>query len=304
MTSAPPRLFDRALLNRRLDRAIFSRDENPGADFLLRRATEELADRLALVRREFAVAADIGTPAADAALALARRGLIVRLAPTQASLGAGAFLGVVGDPERLPFAGDGFDLVFSLLALHHLNDLPGALIQIRETLRPDGLLLAALLGGDTLTELRQSLIIAESEITGGASPRIAPFADARALGGLLQRAGFALPVVDNDRLIARYPDLPALLRDLRAAGATNALVARSREPLRRDVLARAARVYAERFADPRRTAARDLRDAVAQRLEAARQPAEAAETGLRDGPFGGRAEVPARCRAVTPSRGG
>ncbi len=251
MTSAPPKLFDRALLNRRLDRAIFARGKNPGADFLARRATEELADRLAVVQRDFAVAADIGTPFAGAALVLAARARLThRLAPTRASLGAGDFLGCVGDAERSPFAGETFDLVVSLLALHHVDDLPGALIQMREMLRPDGLLLAALMGGDTLTELRQSLVIAESEITGGASPRVAPFADARALGGLLQRAGLALPVVDSDRLIARYADLPALMRDLRAVGATNPLVARSRTPPRRELFARAAQIYAERFADP------------------------------------------------------
>ena len=152
-------------------------------------------------------------------------------------------------PERLPLATESADLVVSLLALHHVNDLPGAMIQIRRALRPDGLFVAALAGGDTLTELRQSLTIAESEITGGVSPRVAPFADARALGGLLQRAGFALPVVDVDTLIVRYGDLLALMRDLRAFGAANALVERSRKPLRRAVLARAAEIYAEHFAD-------------------------------------------------------
>ena len=123
----------------------------------------------------------------------------------------------------------------SLLALHHVNDLPGALIQMRRALRPDGLFVAALVGGDTLTELRQSLTIAESEVLGGASPRVAPFADVRALGALMQRAGFALPVVDVDRVVVRYADLLALMRDLRAFGAANALDERSRKPLRREV---------------------------------------------------------------------
>jgi hypothetical protein len=131
-----------------------------------------------------------------------------------------------------------------------VNDLPGALIQIRRALKGDGLLIAALIGGETLTELRQSLTIAESEILGGASPRVAPFVDVRALGGLAQRAGLALPVVDLDRAIVRYPDMFALFADLRVMGATNALQARSRKPLRREVLLRAAAVYAERFADP------------------------------------------------------
>jgi SAM-dependent methyltransferase len=249
--SGPPKLFDRALLDSRLDRAIRARAENPGADFLLTRAVQDMSDRLASIRREFAVALDFATPAADAAAPLAARaGLVFRLARTRASLGAGDFLGLVGDPEHAPFGENRFDLVVSLLALQHIDDLPGALIQIRDMLRPDGLLLAALIGGDTLAELRQSLVIAESEVSGGASPRVAPFADARALGGLLQRAGFALPVVDSDRLVARYSDLVALARDLRAVGATNALIARSRSPLRRDLFARAGEIYAERFADP------------------------------------------------------
>jgi hypothetical protein len=130
-----------------------------------------------------------------------------------------------------------------------VNDLPGALVQIRRALKDDGLLIAAMIGGDTLTELRQSLTIAESEVLGGASPRVAPFVDVRALGGLAQRAGLALPVVDLDRAVVRYPDMFALLVDLRAMGATSALSARSRKPLRREVLARAAAIYAERFAD-------------------------------------------------------
>ena len=249
MTASPPRLFDSALLARRLDRAYAA--PAPGADFLLRRAAEDLADRLDLVKRTFAAAADVGTPGPHAAWALAGRAShVLRLAPTRASLGEGAFEGLVGGVEALPFAPASLDLAVSLLALHHVNDLPGVLIQIRAALRPDGLLLAAMLGGDTLTELRQSLTIAESEVTGGASPRVAPFADVRALGGLLQRAGFALPVVDNDRVVVRYPDILALMRDLRAFGAANTLHARSRRPLRREILMRAQAAYAERFADP------------------------------------------------------
>ena len=164
--------------------------------------------------------------------------------------GHGDFLPAVGDLERLPVAGGRLDLAVSLLALQTVNDLPGALIQMRRALKGDGLLIAAMIGGETLTELRQSLTIAESEILGGASPRVAPFVDVRALGGLAQRAGLALPVVDLDRAIVRYPDMLALFADLRAMGATNALQARSRKPLRREVLLRAAAVYAERFADP------------------------------------------------------
>jgi SAM-dependent methyltransferase len=252
-SAPPPEIFDRALAHRRLDRAWARAGANEGADFLLRRAAEELGDRLSLVKRRFALAADFGTPGPQAALALASGGQVdhvVHFAPTVASLGAGDFLGAVGDIERLPAAEGRFDLAVSLLALQGVNDLPGTLIQMRRALRPDGLLVVALIGGDTLTELRQSLTIAESERLGGAAPRVAPFVEVRALGALAQRAGLALPVVDLDRTTVRYGDLIALMRDLRAVGATNALHARSRNPLRRDVLSRAGEVYAERFADP------------------------------------------------------
>lgn len=251
--TAPPRIFDRGLVNRRLDRAWARARSGPRADFLLVRAAWELGERLSLVKRRFAIAADFGSPGPHGALALAASGQVdrvIRIAPTEASVGSGAFLPAVGDIERLP-AGDGrLDLAVSLLALQTVNDLPGALIQLRRALAPDGLMMAAMLGGDTLTELRQSLTIAEAEILGGASPRVAPFVDVRALGGLAQRAGLALPVVDLDRTIVRYPDIVALACDLRAFGAANPLQARAREPLRRGVLARAGAVYADRFADP------------------------------------------------------
>jgi SAM-dependent methyltransferase len=250
---APPQIFDRGLINRRLDRVWTRAGGQAQADFLLVRAAEDLRDRVSLVKRRFALAADFGSPGPHGAAALAATGqadCVIRVAPTEASLGAGDFLPAVGDLERLP-AGDGrLDLAVSLLALQTVNDLPGALVQIRRSLKDDGLLIAAMIGGETLTELRQSLTIAESEILGGASPRVAPFVDVRALGGLAQRAGLALPVVDLDRAVVRYPDMFALLADLRAMGATSALHARSRKPLRREVLARAAVVYAERFADP------------------------------------------------------
>jgi SAM-dependent methyltransferase len=249
----PPRIFDRALINRRLDRAWTSAGRDSRADFLLARAADDLGERVALVKRRFALAADFGSPGPHGAAALAAGGQtdrVIRIAPTRASLGSGDFLGAIGDLERLPVADGRFDLAVSLLALQTVNDLPGALIQMRRALKPDGLLVAALIGGDSLTELRQSLTAAESEILGGASPRVAPFVDVRALGQLAQRAGLALPVVDLDRAVVRYPDIFALIADLRAMGGANALDARSRQPLRREVLARAAAVYAERFADP------------------------------------------------------
>ena len=249
--SQPPEIFDRALVNSRLNRAWAN--SRVGSDFLLVRAAEDLAERLALVKRRFALAADFGSPGPHAAAALAAGGqvdCVVRIAPTLASLGAGPFLGAVGDLERQPAADGRLDLAVSLLALQTVNDLPGTLVQIRRALKPDGLFVAALVGGDTLTELRQSLTIAESDVLGGASPRVAPFVDVRALGGLLQRAGLALPVVDFDRTMVRYADIVSLMRDLRAFGAANALHARSRTPLRREVLMRAGAVYADRFADP------------------------------------------------------
>jgi SAM-dependent methyltransferase len=253
MAPSPPEIFDRALGRRWLDRAWARAGDGGGADFLLRRAAEDLVDRLSLVKRRFALAADLGTPGPHAAAALAAGGQIdrlMRLGPTRSSIGAGDYLRAIGDVERLPLADGRFDLVVSLFALQTVNDLPGALIQMRRALAPDGLMVAALLGGDTLTELRQSLTLAESEVLGGAAPRVAPFVDVRALGALAQRAGFALPVVDLDRVPVRYLDIVALMRDLRAFGAANALADRSRKPLRREVLGRAAAAYAERFSDP------------------------------------------------------
>ncbi|HLJ70928.1 MAG TPA: methyltransferase domain-containing protein [Roseiarcus sp.] len=248
---AAPEIFDASLARARLERA--ARRGAADADFLLRRAAADFAERLALVKRRFAVAVDIATPGPHGAEALIRDpkiGFAARAAPSAPGPARRAAPSFVGDVERLALAPRSCDLVSSLLALQGVNDLPGTLIQIRQALRPDGLLLACLLGGDTLTELRQSLTAGEAEILAGAAPRVAPFADVRAMGALLQRAGFALPVVDLERVVVRYPDMIALMRDLRAMGATNVLIARSRRFLRRDVLARAGQIYAERFADP------------------------------------------------------
>jgi SAM-dependent methyltransferase len=186
----------------------------------------------------------------ELAARLAERGprLIVRLAPLAETLGPAPCL--VGDEEILPFAPESFDLVASTLALQHANDLPGALVQIRRALKPDGLFLGCLLGGQSLNELRTALAIAESELCGGISPRVAPFADIRDMGALLQRAGFALPVADSEPLVARYADMFGLMADLRAMGATNPLEARARRPTPRRLFARAAQIYAERFGDP------------------------------------------------------
>ncbi|HEX2134293.1 MAG TPA: methyltransferase domain-containing protein [Microvirga sp.] len=236
-----PLVFDRALVRRRLARAL----DGGYADFLLARAAQDLEERLGTVLRSFPLALDVGTPTRAALASLAGKAeRVVRLAPVPEP---GA---VLGDEERLPLAGERFDLAVSLLALQSVNDLPGALVQIRRALKPDGLFMACLLGGSTLTELRQAFTRAEAEVEGGASPRVAPFADVRELGGLLQRAGFALPVADSETVRVRYPDPFALMRDLRAMGFANALRDRRRTPLRRATLMRAATLYAERFADP------------------------------------------------------
>ena len=161
-----------------------------------------------------------------------------------------AHLAVAADEEALPFRDASLDLVVSVLALQFVNDLPGTLIQIRRALKPDGLLLAALAGGDTLIELRQAFAAAEAEVEDGVSPRVAPFSDVRDMGALLQRAGFALPVTDVDRITVRYGSPLALMHDLRRMGATNPLVERSRRPLKRATLMRMMEVYAERFSDP------------------------------------------------------
>ena len=246
---AAPRLFDRALLRQRLARACAAgRRGEVRADFLLARAAADMSERLDAVLRDFDRALDLGTPGDHFARCLAARAataLVVRAGERQ----SGAARDIAADEEALPFADASFDLIVSGLALHSVNDLPGALTQIRRALRPDGLFLAAMLGGRTLHELRSALAQAESDITGGASPRVAPFADVRDLGGLLQRAGFALPVTDLDSVTVRYAGMFALMRDLRAMGATNCLTERSRKPLARAMLLRAAEIYAARFAD-------------------------------------------------------
>jgi len=244
--SGPPRLFDRNLLDARRRRALAR--PVPDADFLLRAIVDDIGERLGAVQRRFALGADIGTPLDLLARRLAADGQVERIVRLD-RIGE-TRPDVVADPEALPLAEASVDLAVSALALHWCDDLPGALAQIRRALKPDGLLLAALLGGDTLTELRQSLAAAEADITGGASPRVAPFTELRAAGALLQRAGFALPVIDMDRRTVRYASALHLMRDLRAMGAANALVERSRRPLPRAVLARAVEIYAERFSDP------------------------------------------------------
>jgi SAM-dependent methyltransferase len=243
-------LFDRKLLAARRRRA---RRIGP-ATFLMERAAEDFADRLATLLRWFACAADLGTPSGAVRTALADNGAIGTMIAVDPALDGDApdkdALRIVADVEALPFAGGTLDLAVSAFALETVNDLPGVLVQIRRALKPDGLFLAAMLGGDTLIELRESFAVAESELTGGVSPRVAPFPDLRDMGALLQRAGFALPVADVDRVVARYASPLALMADLRRMGASNPLVERRRIPLRRAILMRMMEVYADRFADP------------------------------------------------------
>ncbi|PPQ15332.1 SAM-dependent methyltransferase [Bradyrhizobium sp. AC87j1] len=229
----PPALFDRALLHARQRRAQAKGE----VTFLLDRVAEDMSDRLAAVMREFHAPADLWTPGEGLVDLRGRRPSLQRIA-----------LGEAGE-EKLPFAPESLDLVVSALALQFVNDLPGVLAQIRRALKPDGLLLAAMIGGDSLTELRQAFAAAEAECEGGVSPRVAPFADLRDIGALLQRAGFALPVTDVDRVVVRYSNAFALMQDLRRMGAANVLIERRRTPSRRATLLRMAEIYTERFAD-------------------------------------------------------
>jgi SAM-dependent methyltransferase len=231
-----PRIFDRKAYGLRRARARES--------FLAEEIGEALAYRLQAVNRRFRNALELN----------AREDVSALLKPLaddwiRCTLAAPESADVVADEECLPFAAQSFDLIVSPLSLHAVNDLPGALTQIRQALKSDGLFLGALFGGATLNELRTALTEGESETRGGASPRIFPFADVRDLGGLLQRAGFALPVADSDRTVIRYGDFRTLAADLRALGETNVLSERSRSFMRRDALGGAMSSYASRHSD-------------------------------------------------------
>jgi SAM-dependent methyltransferase len=225
-------LFDRALLRARMERA---RRGGP-ATFLLDRVREDMEERLQAVMRNFADVADIWTPGELLRGPVTDRFQSIRRIDLDQS-------------ETLRLPPQSLDLAVSALAFQFVNDLPGVLAQIRRALKPDGLLLAAMIGGDTLTELRQSFAAAEAECEGGVSPRVAPFADLRDIGGLLQRAGLALPVTDVDRVVVRYDSAFALMADIRRMGATNILIERRRAPTRRATMLKMAQIYGERFAD-------------------------------------------------------
>jgi NADH dehydrogenase [ubiquinone] 1 alpha subcomplex assembly factor 5 len=259
MTSPEP-IFDRALLQQRRLRAVRmakAAARGGGAappDFLLERVAEDLVWRLGAVKRHFAQAVVLGGFPGQVAQRLGTVPNIGTILETDTDAGLFATPGPrdhrqtrIADEEALPFDEASLDLVVSGLALQWVNDLPGSLIQIRRALKPDGLMIAALMGGRTLFELREAFLLAEAEMEGGASPRVAPFVDVRDVGSLLQRAKFALPVTDIDTVSVTYAGPIALMHELRAMGAGNVLMARRRTPLRRATLARAVEIYRQRF---------------------------------------------------------
>jgi SAM-dependent methyltransferase len=246
-----PDLFDRHLLRLRRERALKA---GPIPDFLLRRAAEEMAERLGAIERSFDPALVVEAIPGILSGALedaTRASRVIAMAPTPAVLPVGSAVPVIGQEEWLPLKDGSLGLIASGLTLQFANDLPGTLIQFRRALKPDGLFLGAVLGGQTLAELREALIAAETELEGGASPRVMPMADIRDYGALLQRAGFALPVVDADPVTVTYTSPLALLHDLRAMGATNTLLARRKRFLRRATLMRAMEIYQQRFSEAR-----------------------------------------------------
>jgi len=243
-------LFDRKLLRER--RARFAHEIST-RELVLAHVAREIAERVGLMLRPFPLALDLG----------AYHGLLGRAVAELPSVGAMIYAesvfafaaqcpgpALVCDEDLLPFKDASFNLIVSGLALHRVNDLPGALIQIRRALAPDGLFMAALLGAGALFELREALLQAEAEAQGGASPRVAPFGDVRAYGALLQRAGFALPVADAETLTVRYASPGEVMREIRALGGGNVLLARSRRPLARHTLRRAEEIYRARHSRP------------------------------------------------------
>ncbi|MEL7048581.1 MAG: methyltransferase domain-containing protein [Pseudomonadota bacterium] len=243
-------VFDRRLLAHRRHRfAMVAADH----DFLLQRVADDFFERLAIIKREFPVGVNLGahhgvlTPVLGELPNVGRIIDVDGVWPLLCQSGGGDRLRVLADEEALPFADGSLDLVVSGLSLHHVNDLPGCFVQIRRALKPDGLFLGAILGGRTLEELRMAWLRAEAELTGGSSPRVAPFGDVRDFGGLLQRAGFGLPVVDSDVVTVTYETPFALMAEIKAMGASNALAERRRVPVTRRLMQRAAEIYAEEF---------------------------------------------------------
>lgn len=243
-------IFDQSLVEAHRRRALANAD--PKAAFLLDIVAQELADRVSVVERQFDRAMELHGYTGATALRLLETGKVgaVERVETDHGFATSSTPVVIAPLERVPAEPESLNLLVSPLSLHLTNDTPGAFIQARRSLKPDGLFLAAIPGNGTLNELREALLAAEAELTGGASPRVIPFADVRDMGALLQRAGFALPVADAETYTVRYDSLFALIRDLRAMGMTNPLQARSRTPVSRRFFLRAAEIYAERFSDP------------------------------------------------------
>lgn len=245
-------MFDRDLLNRRRTRFAARAGDH---DFLLQRVGEDFAERLSIIKRDFPLGVILGAHHGILAPVLSQLSNVGHLIDVDGvwpllAQGDPGQPRVFADEEALPFKDASLDLVVSGLILQHVNDLPGCLIQIRRALKPDGLFLGAVLGGRTLEELRMAWLQAEAEMTGGSSPRVAPFGDVRDFGGLLQRAGFALPVVDGDVVTVTYETPLALMAEVKAMGASNALVERRRVPVTKGLMMRAAEIYAERFSQP------------------------------------------------------
>lgn len=248
-----PVVFDRNAVRDHRERAAHRLDDH---DFLFREAAQRLTERLDDIHRKFPLALELGARGGVLAECLAGRGGVEQLvrcdvSPRMLAVENVAVPGgvVVADEEFLPFGAHKFDLIMSCLSLHWVNDLPGALVQIRRCLKPDGLFIATVAGPDTLSELRESLLEAEIAECGGAGPRVSPFVDVREAGALLQRAGFALPVVDADAVTVTYSSALDVMRDLRGMGETNAVAERRRSFTRRSTILRAAAIYADRYAD-------------------------------------------------------
>ena len=248
LPSLPPTIFDLGLIRKRIVRA----NAIAANQFLLDRLQDDMLDRLDLVQRSFTSILDVGTMTSSLMDKLTEK-----YKPALAHhLGLLKHNGI--DPissqtlitrEFLNLKPQTYDLIVSNFALHVVNDLPGLFVQIRQALKPDGLFLACILGGQSLQELRSALTQAEAELKGGTAPRIAPFADVRDLGLLLQRAGFTLPVADKDTLLIRYPHMFKLVQDLRSLAASNPLKIETRMPLTRSVIARTAEIYSVAYSD-------------------------------------------------------
>ncbi|MBP2237177.1 SAM-dependent methyltransferase [Sinorhizobium kostiense] len=243
-------IFDQSLVEVNRRRAL--RRGDPSATFLLDIVARELAERVSVVERHFGRAMELHGYTGAAARLLTETGKVdqIERVETDRTFGTSKMPVTVAPLERIPAEPDSLNLLISPLSLHLTNDTPGMFVQARRVLKPDGLFLAAIPGHGTLQELREALLVAEAELTGGASPRVIPFADVRDIGALLQRAGFALPVADAETYTVRYDSLFGLMKDLRAMGMTNPLAARSRIPVSRRFFMQAAEIYGDRFADP------------------------------------------------------